>query len=244
MKALIGIDPGHGGSSFGTYTVNTERDGLFEKDFCLEQALMIEKHLLRNGFGVVLTRRTDMNPGNVSQRAEKMVRAKADFALSVHFNGFNKKSANGAEVFVPYEEKPAGIESGFYKSLGGFFRIREPFARSSSYYDRNAVFDKRLNTEKRRFDAFSEEKDYFGFIRDCWKGGVSADLIEICFLTNQKDFETYLENREKIAEGIARSIAEGFGEEFVPEKTTAEIIAKPKIAKKVRNGGNKRDVLY
>ena len=53
MKATVGIDPGHGGNSSGTYTINTVKDGLFERDFTLEQALLIEKHLLRNGFKTV-----------------------------------------------------------------------------------------------------------------------------------------------------------------------------------------------
>ena len=69
MKALIGIDPGHGGDSSGTYTCNTVNDGLFEKDFALEQALMIEEKLIANGFRVVMTRKTDMNPGTVLKRA-------------------------------------------------------------------------------------------------------------------------------------------------------------------------------
>ena len=247
MKAIIGIDAGHGGSSSGTYSINTVNDGLFEKDFALEQTLLIEKHLLRNGFGVVMTRRTDKNPGNVNERAKICVRGNCDFALSVHFNGFGTESANGTEVFVPYEEKLAGIEAGFYKNLGKDFRIREPFARSSSYYDKSKIFDKKLNVKTRRFEAASAEKDYFGFVRTCWENGISADLLEICFLTNKSDFENYLKNREKIAENIAKDIVEAFGEEFVFEKneeiSEEKPIAKPKIARKVRNSGSKRDVL-
>ncbi len=251
MKATIGIDAGHGGSSSGTYSVNSVTDGLFEKDFTLEQALLIEKHLLRNGFKTVMTRRTDENPGNVSQRARNVVSSGADFALSIHFNGFGTESANGTEVFVPHSEKLAGIESGFYETLGKFFKRRVPFARSNSYFDRNKTFDKKLNIETRRFDAVSEEKDYFGFIRTCWENGTSADLLEICFLTNPTDFKNYLENREKIAEEIAKNIVEAFGEEFVfekneenlPEKPEEKPIAKPKITRKVRNSGSKRDVL-
>ena len=218
MKAIIGIDAGHGGSSSGTYSVNTVKDGLFEKDFALEQALLVEKHLLRNGFGVVMTRRSDKNPGNVNERAKIVAERGADFALSIHLNGFGTESANGTEVFVPYAEKLAGIEAGFYEVLGKYFRIRTPFARSSSYYDRNNIFDKKLNIEKRRFDAVSEEKDYFGFVRNCWEKGISADLLEICFLTNPRDFKTYLEKREEIAEGIAKSIVEAFGEKFIFEE--------------------------
>lgn len=247
MKAVIGIDPGHGGSSSGTYSVNTVNDGLFEKDFTLEQALLIEKHLLRNGFKVIVTRRNDVNPGNVSERAKICVDGKCDFALSVHFNGFETESANGTEVFVPYGEKIAKAECGFHETLGKFFRKRNPFARSSSYYDRNKIFDKKLNLETKHFDAFSEGKDYFGFVRTCWEGGVSADLLEICFLTNPEDFKNYMENREKIAEEIAKNIVEAFGEEFVFEKEeeipNEKPVAKPKITKRVRNGGNKRDVI-
>ena len=232
MKAIIGIDAGHGGSSSGTYSVNTVYDGLFEKDFALEQALLVEKHLLRNGFGVIMTRRSDKNPGNVNDRAKICVNGNCDFALSIHFNGFGTESANGTEVFVPYSEKIAGIETGFYDVLGKYFKRRTPFARSNNYYNRNEIFDKKLNSEKRRFDAFSGEKDYFGFVRNCWGNGISADLLEICFLTNQKDFKTYIENREEIAAGIAKSIVEGFGEEFVFEEEKEKIAAKPRIRRK------------
>lgn len=219
MKAKIGIDAGHGGDSFGTYSVNTKEDGLFEKDFALELALLIEEKLVFNGFGVVMTRRSDTNPGTVFERAKKMAENEVDFALSVHFNGFGKESANGSEVFVPYGEKIADIETGFYKALESFFRIREPFARSSSFFDRNEIFDKKLNRKTKRFEAFSDERDYFGFIRNCREKGISADLIEICFLTNPKDFSVYIKNKDEIAKGIAKSIVEAFGEEYREEKT-------------------------
>ena len=232
MKAIIGIDAGHGGSSSGTYSVNTVYDGLFEKDFALEQALLVEKHLLRNGFGVIMTRRSDKNPGNVNDRAKICVNGNCDFALSIHFNGFGTESANGTEVFVPYQEKIAEVETGFYDVLGKYFKRRAPFARSNNYYNRNEIFDKKLNPEKRRFDAFSGEKDYFGFVRNCWENGISADLLEICFLTNPNDFKTYIENREEIAAGIAKSIVEGFGEEFVFEEEKEKIAAKPRIRRK------------
>ena len=243
MKAKICIDAGHGGSSSGTYSVNTVGDGLFEKDFTLEQALLIEKHLLRNGFGVAMTRRADINPGNVSKRAEFAAREKADFALSVHFNGFGNESANGTEIYVPYGEKNAAVESGFYEVLGEFFTIRKPFARSNNLSDRNEIFDKKINPGTKKFEGVSEKKDYFGFIRGCWENGISADLLEICFLTNPNDFEKYSENRNRIAEGIAKSIVEAFGEKFVPEETE-EIIAKPKINSVINLKKNRKDMLY
>lgn len=233
MKAVIGIDAGHGGNSSGTYTVNTVHDGLFEKDFTLEQAILVEERLLENGFEVIMTRREDKNPGTVSERAKKMIKEKADFALSIHFNGFGSGSANGTEVFVPHAEKTAGIETGFYEEMGKLFRRRAPFARSNSFYDRNKTFDKKLNPKTKKFDAVSSEKDYFGFVRNCWEKGISADLIEICFLTNKKDFETYFKNREKIADIIAKSIVESFGEEYVFEKSENVPKVKPRIRHKI-----------
>lgn len=217
MAITIGLDPGHGGSSSGTYSINSKKDGLFEKDYALEIALLVEKILIEHGFKTVLTRRTDINPENVSKRAEMLCKAGCNFCLSIHFNGMSTESPNGTEVFVPYEEKGAGIEAGFQKYLGEFFKLRAPFARANSYYNKNDVFDKKLNVSKRKFEAFDDQKDYFGFVRTCWEKGVSADLLEICFLTNKKDFETFSENKEKIAEAIARAIIEGYKVEWKPK---------------------------
>ena len=244
MKAKIGIDAGHGESYSGTYSVNSLNDGLFEKDFTLEQAFLIRDYLLKNGFAVVMTRTDDKNPGNVNERAKIVAKEKCDFALSIHFNGFKTESAKGTEVFVPYSEKFGGIETGFFNYLGEFFEPRKPFAKSSNYYNKDSVFDKKLNLETRKFDAVSSEKDYFGFIRSCWERGVSADLLEICFLTNEKDFKTYTENRREIAKVIAKSIVEGFGEKFVDEeKEKDKVIAKPKMKIFAIYRKNRKDML-
>lgn len=222
MAITIGLDPGHGGSSSGTYSINSKKDGLFEKHYTLEIALLVEKVLIEHGFKTVLTRRTDTNPENVSKRAEMLCKAGCNFCLSIHFNGMSTESPNGTEVFVPYEEKGAGIEAGFQKYLGEFFKLRVPFARANSYYDRNDVFDKKLNVSERKFEAFDEQKDYFGFVRTCWEKGVSADLLEVCFLTNRKDFDTFIKYKGRIADAIARSICEGYKVEWKPEE-----VAKP-----------------
>lgn len=228
MKATIGLDAGHGGNSSGTYSVNTAKDGLFEKDYALELVRMINEKLVEHGFKTVLTRTADYNPGNVSQRAQKCVNAKCDYAVSIHFNGFGNESANGTEVFVPFGEKYAQIEAGFRTVLAKYFKERTPFARANSYYDRNDVFDKKLNMITKRFDAWDNQKDYFGFVRTAWEQGLSADLLEICFLTNPEDFSTYIENREEIAAGLARAIVEGFGEKWHGGENKTEKL-KPKI---------------
>ena len=216
MAIKIGLDPGHGGNSSGTYSINTTKDKLYEKDHALELSLLIREHLLRNGFEVFMTRTTDINPGTVDKRAKMCVDAGCKYAVSIHFNGFENESANGTEVFVPYAEKGAGIEAGFHEVLGKYFKRRSPFARSNNYYNRNETFDKKLNVSTRKFEAVSSNSDYFGFIRTSWANGLSADLLEVCFLTNRNDFDTYIKNKEVIAEGLAKSIVEGYGKEYVP----------------------------
>lgn len=242
MKAIIGLDAGHGGTSSGTYSVNTNKDGLFEKDYALDLVKRINERLIRNGFQTVLTRTADINPGNVSERARICALGKCQYAVSVHFNGFDNISANGCEVFVPYGEEVANIEVGFKKCLTKYFKDRAPFARSNNYFNRNNVFDKKMNMKTKMFDAVSDNKDYFGFIRGCWDRGISADLLEVCFLTNPSDFEAYIKNVDGIAEGLAKAIVEGFGEKYIPIKTERPK-PEPKIAPKVRNSGSRRDVL-
>lgn len=225
-EIIIGLDAGHGGTSSGTYSCNTTKDGLYEKDYALEVVKMVSERLIEHGFKTVLTRTTDINPGNVSERAQICVKANCNYAVSIHFNGFDNQTAKGCEVFVPYAETAAGIEAGYYNYLGEFFTRRAPFARSNNYYNRNNTFDKKLSTETRKFGAQSTDKDYFGFIRTSWENGLSADLLEICFLTNPTDFKTFTENKQAVSDAIARSIVEGYGKEWKitdnSEETTEE----------------------
>lgn len=223
MAIIIGLDAGHGGNSSGTYSIDSTKDGLFEKDYCLDLVKRVGKILTDYGVKVIYTRTTDINVGEgykdgaVTKRALMCVEAKCNYAVSIHFNGFENESANGCEVYVPYAEKGAGIEAGYSKYLGKFFKLRAPFARANNYYSRNEVYDKKLNVSTRKFENYKNGTDYFGFIRTCWKNGISADLLEVCFLTNRKDFDTYTKNTDAIAEAIARSILEGYKIEWKEE---------------------------
>lgn len=240
MAIKIGLDAGHSEESRGTYTV--ENNNLFEDYYTLDLCLMIEKILLANGFEVFLTRKDEKAVGNVSDRAEACVAAGCDFAVSIHFNGFGNATANGTEIFVPYAEKAANIEVGFYNCLTKFFKERKPFARSSGTKNHAKILDKKLNLATKKFDAVSNETDYFGFIRTSWQNGLSADLLEVCFLTNRKDFDTYWRNREDIAEGLAKAIIEGFGKTYDPKKGLVEL--PQKSIGKGRLNKNRVDVKY
>ncbi len=218
-KIVIGLDAGHGGSSLGTNTAKTAQDGIYEKTYALELCRMVKERLLASGFSVFMTREDDTKPGNVSERAEMCVKAGCSYAVSIHFNGSENPAAKGTEVFVPYAEVVANIESGYSRYLGEIFSKRAPFARSNDYYDRGATYDKKLNVAERTFDAATtEKKDYFGFIRTAWEKGLSADLLEVCFLTNPEDFSIYEAKKEQVATAIARAIVEGYKKTYVGEK--------------------------
>ena len=123
--------------------------------------------------------------------------------------------------------------------MTSYFKERKPFARSCGPVSKNDILDKKLNTTTRKFEATSSKQDYFGFIRTAWAKGVSADLIEICFLTNKKDFDVYQENKEAIADGIARGIVEGYKRTYKEEPVSSP---KPKINGSGRLNKNKLDL--
>ncbi len=217
-KHLIGLDAGHGGAYTGTYSVETAKTGLYEKDLTLELAKLVRDRLVAHGFGVVMTRETDVRPGDVSQRAAQLARAGCAYAVSIHFNGAANEAAHGAEVFVPYGALDGKIEAGYQRYLSPLFAIRAPFARSNNAQNRNETFDKKLNTATGVYGATTKLKaDYFGFVRTGWAAGMLSDLLEVCFLTNRGDYTAYMASKAKVADAIARAIVEGFGEEWEPK---------------------------
>ena len=97
-----------------------------------------------------------------------------------------------------------------------------------------------MNISTRKFDAYDDQRDYFGFVRTAWEKGLSADLLEVCFLTNPQDFKTYTEKTDEIADAIARSIVEGYGEVYngieKPEEIPEETVPQEKALYRVQVG--------
>ncbi|MCC6989818.1 MAG: N-acetylmuramoyl-L-alanine amidase [Acidobacteria bacterium] len=89
----IVIDPGHGGHDPGTLT-----SGSSEARLVLDVALRLEKLLVKNGFDVVLTRRTDVFVP-LEQRPAIANREGADLFLSIHANASRNLKARGVEVY-------------------------------------------------------------------------------------------------------------------------------------------------
>tara|TARA_B100001123_G_scaffold163941_1_gene188860 strand:+ start:30751 stop:32268 length:1518 start_codon:yes stop_codon:yes gene_type:complete len=91
----VAIDPGHGGSDYGSQGVN----GTNEKDITLAIALQLQQVIEnRLGLDVILTRDRDETV-DLDARAAIANNNKADLFISLHVNSSARPSAIGAEVF-------------------------------------------------------------------------------------------------------------------------------------------------
>ena len=86
---VVAVDPGHGGSDFGT----TQCAGLPEKVVTLDISQRLKGLLEANGATVVMTRETDVDMGN-TERANVANSANASVLVSVHLNGSTDHSLN------------------------------------------------------------------------------------------------------------------------------------------------------
>lgn len=93
-KTII-IDPGHGGHDRGA-----SRSGIYEADLNLQVAMRLEKSLKRNGYRVVLTRRSNTYL-SLSKRAAIANRYRSALFISIHFNATNgnHNGVHGSEVY-------------------------------------------------------------------------------------------------------------------------------------------------
>ncbi|MBT7308373.1 MAG: LysM peptidoglycan-binding domain-containing protein [Gammaproteobacteria bacterium] len=97
----IAIDAGHGGEDPGAVGHNKSR----EKDIVLRVAKRLEKLIQKErGMQAVLIRKGDYYV-SLGGRVRKARKAAADLLISVHADGFKRKSAHGASVFTLSEKR-------------------------------------------------------------------------------------------------------------------------------------------
>lgn len=114
---VICLDPGHGGKDTGN------RVGTFfhhyEKTYTLALALELRQQLMKAGFGVILTRNSDVYP-ELAARPDIANRRGADLFISLHFNTFpaDPKSVAGPETYcitpvgAPSSNDSEGVSAG------------------------------------------------------------------------------------------------------------------------------------
>lgn len=90
----VAVDPGHGGRDSGAV-----EGGLRESDLMLDFAHELTEKLIRAGFEVVLTRRSDVFTG-LETRMTTARAAGADLFISLHADALPEGQATGAAIFT------------------------------------------------------------------------------------------------------------------------------------------------
>ena len=100
LSDLIVIDPGHGGFDPGAIGAN----GLQEKEVNLDLALLVKEKLKKEGYNVLLTRKTDEYV-SLQRRVEIAKKEKARIFVSIHNNSSRKSHTSGSEVYISQNYK-------------------------------------------------------------------------------------------------------------------------------------------
>lgn len=204
-KKHIMIDPGHGGKDAGACG-----NGHKEKDITLEVSLAVAKRLRDCGFQVSLTRQSDEYVGDAGERGRLIGKSGADYGLSIHINSSTSSSASGAEVLCPMKEKYAYTEWALKEELSKLGKFRKVTSRdynSGSFYDRSM--------SNRMFTTSYNKTDYYGVIREAWKYGVSADIVELFFISNASDVANYKKQKTAYVEALVKAMCSAFSVAYV-----------------------------
>jgi N-acetylmuramoyl-L-alanine amidase len=100
VKTIV-IDPGHGGDRFPGAIGPTglqEREVTLAISLKLKELILNDEELGRDGVQVILTREYDKEV-SLEERSAIANKAKGDLYISIHCNGFDIRSAKGAETY-------------------------------------------------------------------------------------------------------------------------------------------------
>ncbi|MGG7058462.1 N-acetylmuramoyl-L-alanine amidase [Clostridium tertium] len=142
--------------------------------------------------------------------------ANYDYVLEIHFNSAANESATGVEVWVTPIESGITVEQAIVNKVSAL-----------GYANRGV------------------KREDFRVIRTAKNRGVSAALVETCFISNQGDMSRYNNNFSSVCNAIVEGVAEEFGlskksgyvEPVKPPTTPTE---KPKVNYIVKTSDGKQ----
>lgn len=195
VKALVVVDPGHGGIDPGTCSIYKE--GFYEKDINLDIGLKLRTFLENSGVSVIMTRETDTEVyksaiynynENVRERPRIANNNNAALFISIHVNAYDTKLLGG--------ENYNGTEIYYFGRTHGDYTDKQFAAMMGQAVDIKT--DTKYNGTRK--------KD-LGVLR---LARMPALLIETAYLTNKKDHERLESNefRTAMSEGIHDGIIE------------------------------------
>lgn len=178
QKTVVCIDAGHGGKDVGSVSSNGKR---YEKDDNLEMALAVQKELEKHEIKVILTRDDDAFV-ELEKRCQIANFRRADLFVSIHRN--SSKSGNGVEVWIKSQENERD----------------EKLANSIL----EEVSKTQIQTNRGIKQGTSENSGNDYYVNKYTK--MPSCLIELGFISNEKDNELLDENKENYAKAISNGI--------------------------------------
>lgn len=190
--------PGHGDGDSGAVG-----NGCKEADLTREAAKLVRKELSQ--FAEVDIADTSKNwYKHICEQGNSFDFTPYKYVLEIHFNAIKKEATSdgktkGTEIYITRSEKSDTVEREILKGISSIgFRNR--------------------GIKPKNFDLIHYIK----------KQGVSAALLEVCFIDDIDDMKLYKTKKKEIAAAIAQGIVRGFGLSAVKgeiEMTKEDVIA-------------------
>lgn len=201
---VIVLDPGHGGEDPGARTAT---GNFSEKDLTLDWARRLAPLLENAGWQVVLTRNSDVTLA-LSNRVAMAEAANAALFVSLHFNAGLSESGAGLETYCL---TPSGMRSNLVR--GGDDEIGSVH-RNNDFDGTNLLLACRVHQQVLRATGLKDRGVRRARFMGVLKGqNRPAILIEGGYLSNVADVRLIASSahRQRLAQGIADALAEGFG---------------------------------
>lgn len=219
------IDAGHGGKDPGTVAAGGR---VKEKEITLSVALKLGE-MISNSYPhieVIYTRKSDIYL-MLDKRSEIANKSRADLFISIHVNGARSTAASGTESFVMGSDKSRSnlevtmlensvilLEGDDYKSRYNGFNPNDPESYIIFSLLQNAHMEQSLH-----FASFIQQELSKGPIIEnrgvkqapflvLWKTGMPSVLVELGFITNQRDLKIL--NDKRAHTKFARQIFQAF----------------------------------
>lgn len=177
----------------GGYDSGAVNNKRYEKDDNLKMALILEKELLKYGFTVIQTRLTDKHI-SLNERSNLANKSNSDVFISLHRNAFINSSACGVENWI-YEKADEKT-----KQFATF--IYEEILKTN--------VQKNRGVKKGNFHVLRETK-------------MPAFLLELGFISNNKDNELFDKYCEQYAKAIVKGIINYFNLNYSNFKPNIDI---------------------
>lgn len=183
-ELIVCIDAGHGGADPGA--VN---DGRYEKDDNLKVAKLVKKYLEEQGIKTITTRDNDTNI-SLRQRCKVANSKEADVFVSIHRN--SAESGNGIEIWTSRSKNKDDLNLA------------------------NSILDNLASTEIQENRGIKSGTIKGGFT-DYYvlkNTKMTSCLVELGFISDDKDNELFDKNVEDYAKAIAQGIIEEIKDEL------------------------------